>query len=111
MERFAFDEGLRFLVEQCSQDSMRWFPETANDIPFLTLAMCGEAGEVANLVKKVARKSHTMDDMQHKLAEEIVDVLIYLCNIIGQLPEELDWAAIWNAKRAFNESRFGKAEA
>jgi NTP pyrophosphatase (non-canonical NTP hydrolase) len=108
MATFVFEKSIRFLIEQCSTDSVRWFPETANDIPFLTLAMCGEVGEVANLVKKIARKSHTMHEQQEKLAEEIVDVLIYLCNIMGQMPEEIDWAAVWIAKRAYNEKRFGK---
>lgn len=106
------------MIAQCTADSVRWFPE-AQDLPTMTLAMCGEAGEVANLVKKIVRGSltteeamdpETMSDMEKDtLQEEIVDVLIYLCNIMGlQELRGIDWKQIWDDKRAFNEDRFGR---
>jgi NTP pyrophosphatase (non-canonical NTP hydrolase) len=96
------------MIEQCSNDSKRWFPKTQDDLGFMTLAMAGEVGEVANLVKKLVRGSITIEEaMEMGLEEEIVDVLIYLCNLMG-MPEfnDTDWATIWNNKRAFNEDRF-----
>lgn len=92
------------MIEQCLEDSDRWFPETSGDITFLVLAMMGEAGEAANLVKKVWRESHTWEQVDDALKEEIVDVLIYLCNLMGAL--RMDPFEIYNKKRAYNVSRF-----
>jgi NTP pyrophosphatase (non-canonical NTP hydrolase) len=97
---------LQAMITQCTSDSARWFPG-AQDLGFTTLAMCGEAGEVANLVKKIVRGSITFEDVYLELPEEIIDVLIYLCNLMG-LPEfkDTNWKEIWDAKRRFNEERF-----
>jgi len=98
------------MVEDCTADSQRWFPGKTQSVAFMTLAMMGEAGEVANIVKKIERGSSRLNDpaVKEHLTEEIVDVLIYLCNMIG-LPEfaDVDWGQVWDAKRRFNEDRFG----
>lgn len=111
--------NLEEMISQCTADSNRWFPK-AQDLSTMTLAMCGEAGEVANLVKKIVRGSLTteeamdygaMSDIEKDtLQEEVVDVLIYLCNIMG-LSEfaDINWQEIWETKRDFNEQRFGPA--
>jgi NTP pyrophosphatase (non-canonical NTP hydrolase) len=98
---------LNDMIEQCTSDSDRWFPGKAQELANLTLCMCGEAGEVANLVKKVVRGSVSIEDARPFLAEEIVDVLIYLCNLMGSKDfESIDWKQIWDEKRKFNEERF-----
>jgi NTP pyrophosphatase (non-canonical NTP hydrolase) len=98
--------NLQDMIAGCTEDSKRWFPDTQS-VEFMTLAMCGEAGEVANLVKKFARGSISEDRLREMVPEEIIDVLVYLCNIMG-LPifEGIDWEAIWLNKRLYNESRF-----
>lgn len=98
--------NLQDMITGCTEDSQRWFPGTQG-IDFMTLAMCGEAGEVANIVKKYIRGSMSEDRLREEAPEEIVDVLIYLCNMMG-LPifEGIDWEAIWHNKRLYNESRF-----
>lgn len=96
------------MISQCRADSTKWFPE-AQRLDTMVLCMAGEVGEVANLVKKVIRGSITVEEALAKgLAEEIVDVLIYLCNLMG-LKEfrEVDWKAIWDDKRDYNKERFG----
>jgi NTP pyrophosphatase (non-canonical NTP hydrolase) len=105
-----FHDGLTFLIAQATADSSRWFPKN-QDLAFTTLAMAGEVGEVANLVKKVVRGSITVEDaMDQGLAEEVVDVLIYLVNLMGN-PAFLDvnWMEVWHSKREFNARRFDKA--
>lgn len=44
---------------------------------FLALALCGEAGELANLIKKEWRDGAS-DARDEEIAEEIADVAIYL---------------------------------
>lgn len=113
----AHGMNLGQMIDQCTNDSNRWFPE-AQDLPTMTLAMCGEAGEVANLVKKIVRGSLTIEDAldyeymneleKDTLQEEVVDVLIYLCNLMGLTEfKDVNWKEIWNDKRNFNEERFG----
>jgi NTP pyrophosphatase (non-canonical NTP hydrolase) len=114
-EHAAWNGGLHFLMDQCTRDSKRWFPKTKDDLAFMVLAMAGEVGEVANIVKKVERGSMTLEhamDQENKsgstLQEEVVDVLIYLLNLMA-LPQfkDVDWMSIWYEKRQFNEERFG----
>jgi NTP pyrophosphatase (non-canonical NTP hydrolase) len=93
------------MIDQCTEDSQRWFPGSQS-LDFLALCLAGEVGEVANIIKKNVRGSGALNT-EH-LAEEVVDVLIYLCNMMGQ--EEfidVDWMDVWYKKRAFNEARFG----
>lgn len=96
---------LSTLQRQAMQDTRAWFPAMTNDLPFMVLALCGEAGEVANLVKKIERGSHTRQELDAALREEVVDVLIYLLIIADTL--DLDLEAGYRIKRAINEKRFG----
>jgi NTP pyrophosphatase (non-canonical NTP hydrolase) len=94
------------MIDECTQDSERWFPGN-QDLAFTTLAMAGEVGEVANIVKKVVRGSHELEVVLDDLTEEVVDVLIYLCNLMGAKEfDGVDWSVIWDRKRRFNENRF-----
>lgn len=94
------------LIKQCQRDSERWFPNIAGDLPFTVLALVGETGEMANIVKKVVRGSVKLEDVVAELGEEAVDVLIYLCMVFATLG--VDPVEIYRKKRAFNELRFGK---
>jgi NTP pyrophosphatase (non-canonical NTP hydrolase) len=106
------------MIDECVDDSGRWFPGKAQRIENLTLCMAGEVGEVANIVKKIVRGSLTLEQTMDKdfmtklgkdtLPEEIIDVLTYLCNLMGhEAFEDVDWTSIWYQKRLLNESRFG----
>ena len=54
-------------------------PGTDEDRRFLALALCGEAGELANLIKKEWRGSIIdREDWLAKVADEIGDVYAYL---------------------------------
>jgi NTP pyrophosphatase (non-canonical NTP hydrolase) len=50
-------------------------PYTNHDERFLALALCGEAGELANMVKKRWRDDA---DLSEEIRDEIADVRIYL---------------------------------
>jgi NTP pyrophosphatase (non-canonical NTP hydrolase) len=52
------------------------FPSYSNqDERFLTLALCGEAGELANMIKKRWRDGV---DLSEDIREEIADIRVYL---------------------------------
>lgn len=95
---------------QCVQDSDRWFGDqgTHQSIPHQVLAMCGEVGEVANLIKKIERGSLDIRDAKtrNELAMELADVYTYLLMIGGML--HLDIERAYEVKRIYNQERFSK---
>jgi NTP pyrophosphatase (non-canonical NTP hydrolase) len=50
-------------------------PWSSEDERFLSLALCGEAGELANMVKKRWRDGV---DLREEIKDEIADIRIYL---------------------------------
>jgi len=102
----AAQMNLGGMITQCTSDSKRWFPQ-AQDMPNLVLCIAGEVGEVANIVKKVTRGSLRMEDAMETLPEEIVDILIYLVNLMGHDAfDEVNWKKVWDDKRNYNRMRF-----
>lgn len=61
--------------------------DTANTLEYLTLGLCGEAGEVAELIKKSIRNNTRVDE--GKLRMELGDVLWYLANISEYIKHDL----------------------
>ncbi|SRR5258706_16300023 len=98
---------LRHLQDQCQDDSERWFPSTTNNLAFITLALCGEVGELANEVKKVLRGSQDINDpeVRSKVVEEAADVFTYLVNFFNAM--KADMGAAYDLKREKNCDRWG----
>lgn len=96
------------LARQCLEDSRAWFPEIAQDLPHHVLSLCGEAGELANIIKKVERGSLEFQNarVRYDIAMEVTDVYIYLLNIAGLL--NIDLEESYNVKRAENLKRFAQ---
>jgi len=67
------------------------FPEE-EAIPYLALGLCGEAGEVANKIKKCIRDGASYDG----IAAELGDVLWYLAVLSHYLGKDLDNIAASN---------------
>ena len=94
------------------QDNMKWFPDKALDVRHHTLGLTGEAGEVANEIKKWDRGDYYNiagsiypDAFKQKVASELADVLVYafsLASILG-----IDLERSYDEKRDYNGSRFG----
>lgn len=58
--------------------------EQSKNIYYMTMGMTGEAGEIANKIKKVMRDGAALD--KQDIAKEIGDVLWYcagLCTVLG----------------------------
>ena len=62
-------------------------PDGPEHIRFLALALCGEAGELANLIKKRWR-GDAIDDCD--IAEELADVRVYLEHLARAMEIDLD---------------------
>lgn len=94
-------------VHQIMQDSREWFPDVANDLPFMLLALSGEVGELCNIVKKVERGTleHT-NEVHLDLAFEATDAFIYLLQVAGILG--IDLIKTYEYKRQENLKRFGQ---
>jgi NTP pyrophosphatase (non-canonical NTP hydrolase) len=103
---------LQQIVDQCIADSGKYFALTdRSDFEQLkhhVLALCGEAGELANIVKKIDRGSYDFDTEAVKilLEGEVTDVFIYLMDIYGVLG--IDPFTAFIRKRDFNNKRFLK---
>jgi NTP pyrophosphatase (non-canonical NTP hydrolase) len=59
-------------------------------------AVCGEAGEMANVVKKIRRGDFLLDDPEHKrkLAYEMADAVIYLSLMAQRIGVDLPEAIV-----------------
>ena len=97
---------LQEMAKLCGEDSRMWFPKTANDLVFLTLALNGEAGELANVVKKIARGSTSMRDPKVRLQimQELMDTMIYAMCIADAL--HIDIEKLYLKVRSDNAGRF-----
>jgi NTP pyrophosphatase (non-canonical NTP hydrolase) len=99
---------LKEISEQCMEDSIKWFPATAYDLPFQTLCMVGEMGEFANEVKKAVRAYNGAfvgnNELREKLCEELTDGFIYMMNIAEILSMDMQWW--YDHKREINRLRF-----
>ncbi len=72
--------------------------EHDGEIPFLALGLCGEAGEVADKVKKVLRDKGGEFDagVRHAIAFELGDCLWYIANLASAIGYPLSEIACMN---------------
>ena len=100
-------DGLAMITVTSRRNSERWFPALHTNNPelsvFYTLGMVGEAGEVANKVKKSLRG---IGDVTHaEMVSELADVFTYLLLLAGEL--EIDLVQAWWLKQKVCEDRWG----
>lgn len=70
----------------------RWEPWSDEDKRFLALALCGEVGELANLIKKTWRDGDKPEFFK-AIREEMADVRIYLELLAEAYDVDLDAAS------------------
>ena len=77
------------------------YPDLGSNNIYPTLGLVGEAGEVAEKVKKVIRdKNGIFDDESKKsIKKELGDVLWYISNLCTELNFNLDDVAIQNIEK------------
>lgn len=79
--------------------------ETAKNIYYMTLGLTGEAGEIANKVKKVMRDGKDIDVAD--LKKEIGDCLWYCAGLATILGIKLDDVAEANIAKLFDRKERG----
>jgi NTP pyrophosphatase (non-canonical NTP hydrolase) len=82
------------------------YPNQGNNFVYPTLGLVGEAGEVAEKIKKVIRDHENIieEDVRQQIKKEIGDVLWYVAQLATELELELDDVAQTNLEKLF--SRF-----
>ena len=68
-------------------------------LSYATLGLTGEAGEIANKVKKIIRADKSIESAKQDLKEELGDVLWYLGAIADNLGLKLDDIAHENIRK------------
>lgn len=74
------------------------YPKRLSNLEYPTLGLTGEAGEVANIVKKIQRDfgGEITDEVRAKLKDELGDVLWYIAACADELGLTLDEIAEYN---------------
>lgn len=77
------------------------YPRRLNNLEYPTLGLTGEAGEVANIVKKIQRDfaGEINDGIRAKLKDELGDVLWYISACADELGLTLDEIAAYNVEK------------
>lgn len=80
------------------------YPNVGENFVYPTLGLAGEAGEVAEKIKKVIRdKASVVDDETRKdIQKELGDVLWYVSQIASELKLSLDEVAEGNIKKLYD---------
>ncbi len=77
------------------------YPRRMENLEYPTLGLAGEAGEVANIVKKIQRDNAGVitDEVRGKLKDELGDVLWYISACADELGLTLDEIAAYNVNK------------
>ncbi len=77
------------------------YPKRLNNLEYPTLGLAGEAGEVANIVKKIQRDfgGEITDEIRGKLKDELGDVLWYISACADELGLTLADIAAYNVDK------------
>lgn len=84
------------------------YPNAGSNFVYPTLGLAGEAGEVAEKIKKVIRDKNSIvsEETKIEIAKELGDVLWYVTQIAAELGLSLDSIADSNIKKLY--SRFDR---
>ena len=74
------------------------YPEE-HKVVYPALGLCGEAGEVADKIKKTIRGDSSLDEVSGNIAGELGDVLWYLAILAEDIGFDLEKIAEWNVDK------------
>jgi NTP pyrophosphatase (non-canonical NTP hydrolase) len=86
--------------------------ESAKSLSYLTLGLAGEAGEIANKVKKIIRDNDNVlsDEQKKDIAKEIGDVLWYCARLSAFLDHNLSDVAAGNLEKLMDRQKNNKIQ-
>src|SRR3954454_19008489 len=92
---------MRFDEYQAEASATALYPKRLKNLEYPTLGLTGEAGEVANIVKKIQRDHGGVitDEVRGKLRDELGDVLWYISACADELGLTLDEIAEFNVDK------------
>lgn len=93
--KFSFEEY------QAAASKTALYPKRLSNLEYPTLGLAGEAGEVANIVKKIQRDhgGEITDEIRGKLKDELGDVLWYISACADELGLTLADIAAYNVDK------------
>ena len=96
--------------DKCSQTAV--YPNRLNNYIYPTLGLNGEAGEVAEKIKKIIRDKNGIinDDSREEIKKEIGDVLWYVAALCDELKLSMEDVAISNIKKLTNRLKRNKVK-
>ncbi|PJE50489.1 MAG: hypothetical protein COV29_03720 [Candidatus Yanofskybacteria bacterium CG10_big_fil_rev_8_21_14_0_10_36_16] len=88
------------------------YPAKGNNFVYPTLGLTGEAGEVAEKIKKIYRDSNGKITPKHRkeLSKELGDVLWYISQLATELNLKLEDIAKGNIKKLMSRKKRGKVQ-
>ena len=92
---------MNFEEYQTEASQTALYPRRMSNLEYPTLGLAGEAGEVANIVKKIQRDNDGIitDEIRGKLRDELGDVLWYISACADELGLTLDEIAAFNVNK------------
>lgn len=86
------------------------YPNVGENLQYVVLGLCGEGGEIANKVKKIARDSDGVmsDEVKKQIFKELGDTLWYLSNICDEVGLSLEDVANNNILKLRSRQKRGK---
>jgi len=92
---------LTFEEYQTAARTTALYPKRLKNLEYPTLGLAGEAGEVANIVKKIQRDfgGEITDEIRGKLKDELGDVLWYIAACADELGLTLSEIAEFNVEK------------
>ena len=92
---------MNFEEYQSEANQTAHYPRRMSNLEYPTLGLAGEAGEVANIVKKIQRDHGGVinDEIRTKLKDELGDVLWYISACADELGISLDEVAAYNVNK------------
>jgi NTP pyrophosphatase (non-canonical NTP hydrolase) len=75
------------------------YPDVGKNVTYPTLGLCGEAGEVAEKVKKYLRDGTPWDEVRITVRKELGDVLWYVAMVANEFDLTLDGIANANVMK------------
>jgi NTP pyrophosphatase (non-canonical NTP hydrolase) len=98
---------MEFSHYQAAASTTALYPRRLANLEYPTLGLAGEAGEVANIVKKIQRDNAGVitDDVRSKLKDELGDVLWYISACADELGLTLEEIARFNVDKLANRHK------
>lgn len=100
---------MTFTEYQLKSRSTAIYPEAGKNLVYPVLGLVGEAGEIANKVKKIQRddRGELSQERRQALRDELGDVLWYLAQVSTELNLNLDDIASDNLSKLFSRKERG----